>query len=131
MPDDLPLPVGTYHGVFVPATAHDSDIRDYDPWTWANVAGMLDDSRPIIGPYGEVSTPGKSGSIVAEWGGMPAPVKDYQDTAAAVLLVPRQASYHTSSGPAGGYYGGQQTAWEAQAATPQPDYWSTLKLGAY
>lgn len=130
MPDDLPLPVSSRNGVFVPATAEDSDLQDYDPWTWAIPAKILDDSRPAIGPYGEPSTPGKSGALVAEWGGMPYPLRDYQDVTAAVAYSPRQVSYHESSGPAGRFYGPQQTAWEANAQTPVGDYWSTVILGA-
>lgn len=129
LPTDLPLPVSERNGHFVPATSTDSDLRDYDPWTWAIPARILDHSRPAIGPYGEPSGPGKAGSIVAEWGGQPSPVRDYQDVTAAVLLSQRQMSYHTSAGPAGRFYGPQQTAWEATATTPVGDYWSTIVLG--
>lgn len=128
MPDDLALPISSRNGVFVPATGKPSDILDYDPWTWAIPARILDDSRPVMGPYGEVSGPGLSGSIVAEWGGMPAPVRDYQDVTASVAYSPRQVNYHMGVGPAGRFDGPSQTAYEAGAQTPQPDYWSTIIL---
>jgi hypothetical protein len=131
MPRDMVLPVSDRNGVMVPATATETGIPDYDPWIWALPARILDDSRPQFGPYGEPSLPGKAGSIVAEWGGQPCPVRDYQDVTAAVGMSQRQMSYHTSSGPAGVYHGGQQTAWEASTQTPVGDYWSTIILGGH
>lgn len=128
MPDDLPLPVAESNGVFVPATAETPDIIDYDPWLWAMPAKILDHSRPVAGQYGEPSTPGKAHTIVAEWGGMPSPVRSFQDPTASVLYSPRQVNYHQSVGPAGRWEGPQQTAYEASAQTPQPDYWSTIIL---
>ena len=126
MPADLPLPVAESNGVFVPATGKAPDIGSYDPWTWAQPQRILDHSKPESGLYGEVSTMGNSGSIVAEWGGMPKPVRDYQDQVASVALVRRQM--YDRSGPAGQFNGPAQTAWESLYASPSPDYWSTLTL---
>ncbi len=128
MPDDLPLPVAAANGVLLPATGRASDLNQYDPWTWAQPMKILDHSIPQSDVYGSPSAPGKSGQIVAEWGGMPYPVRDYQDQDQAVALLRRQVK--NVQGPAGTYYGGQQTAWEASYATPTPDYWSTLILGS-
>lgn len=130
MPADLPLPVAApgQNGRFLPATATPGPLRGYDPWTWAIPQKIDDASIPEIGPYGEPSAMGKGGSINADWGGMPYPVRDYQDTTQTVLLAPRLV--HDMSGPTGMFYGPQQTAWEANAVTPQTDYWSTIILGS-
>lgn len=126
MPADLPLPISPSNGVFVPATATTPDIGSYDPWTWAQPQLILDHSKPESGLYGEASTVGKAGSIVAEWGGMPQPVRDYQDQVASVAIVRRQM--YDRQGPTGQFNGPAQTAWESLYASPTPDYWSTLSL---
>lgn len=130
IPDDLPVPISEENGCFVPATAAETDIRDWDPWLAAKPAIILDHSRPAIGPYGEPSTPGKSGSIVAEWGGMPAPVKSFQDPTHSVLYSKRQVNYHESHGSAGMFLGAQQNVYEQSAEMPAHDYWSTIALQA-
>jgi hypothetical protein len=126
MPGDLPLPIAESHGRFVQATRQPSQIGAYDPWTWAQIAAMVDDSKPEQDPYGGVSQGAGGGALNADWGGMPYPVRDYQDTVDAVLLVPRLI--HNNQGPTGRFYGPQQTAWEASAQTPPTDYWSTIIL---
>jgi len=129
MPDDLPLPVGRDNGVFVPATGKPADLGGYDPWTWADPQKILDHSKPENDPYAEPSGLGNGGSIVAEWGGMPEPALHFLDQSgpsAAVLLVPRQV--RNVQGPAGQFYGPQQTAWEASYVGPTTDYWSTIIL---
>jgi hypothetical protein len=130
MPTDIPLPLDPSGGSFVPATGTDvADLPDYDPWLSIQIEKNYDDSRPVASTYGE-PIQAKAHSLVAEWGGMPYPVRDYQDWSYSVLQVYRQQSMHNSSGPSGLYYGPQMTAWEFGAMTPQTDYWSTVILGA-
>ena len=132
MPDDLPLPISDNHGVFIPANAEDvshdgpEGIRGYDPWTMANLPLMADESQPETGLYGEPSY-AKAGSIVAEWGGMPVPVRDYQDHTDATLQLKRQVKLN--QGPSGQFNGPQQTAWEASYVEPTSDYWSVILGG--
>ena len=128
IPDDLPVPISEDNGVFVPATAADTDVQGYDPWTWAQPARILDHSVPALGPYGEVGTPGKSGALVAEWGGMPAPVRDFQDVSHSVVYSRRQVNYHESKGHSGTFFGPQQNIYEHTAQLPVDDYWSTITL---
>lgn len=128
LPDDLPVPISEDNGIFVPATATDSNVGDWDPWIWADVAKMTDRSRPAVGPYLEPSSPGKAGSIVAEWGGMPLPVRAFQDVSHKVLYSPRQVNYHESKGVTGQFHGPQQNVYEQTATLPAPDYWSTIIL---
>jgi hypothetical protein len=127
MPADLPLPLGPESGVFTPATGVESDIADYDPWQSIVVQKNYDWSRPLADTYGE-PIHHKAHSFVAEWGGMPYPVRDYQDMISAVLYSPRHQ--RDVSGPVGQYMGAQNTAWEYGAGNPQTDYWSTIILGA-
>lgn len=130
MPADLPQLVDDNHGVFLPATAVDIDhsggpdaIVHYDPWTHAQLAKQADTSQPEIGSYGEPSY-AKGGSIVAEWGGMANPVRDYQDHDYAVLQVKRQVK--DFSGVTGRFNGPQETAYAATYQDPSTDYWSVL-----
>lgn len=116
---------------FFPATAKSigNTLDAWNPWTHAQVAQMLDHSLPVAGPdnYGEPSGFGLSGSFIGTWGGMPYPLRDYNDEVPAVAIVPRQGPY-PASGPAGLYTGQQQAAQAVQNAASEPaiDYWSTL-----
>jgi hypothetical protein len=135
MPPDIPVfgEDTSAANTFLPSTAVSIGDRvdAWDPWTHANVANMLDHSMPIADPrsnYGEASGLGLAGSFIGTWGGMPYPVRDYNDEAPAVAIIPRSGPY-PASGPAGSYFGQQQSAQAvAQNNAPQPDqdYWSVL-----
>jgi len=128
MPPDLPLPISPDNGCFLPATGTYPGVEPYDPWTAIQLQKDYDDSTPMADRYGSPIY-SQAHTLVAEWGGMPVPVRDYQDRSAAVLFSRRQMSYHDSSGPSGQYMGPHNTAWEFGAGTPQTDYWSTVMLG--
>jgi hypothetical protein len=113
-------------GVLLPATAVPMDLVAYDPWTWAQLAAMADHSSPEVDAYG-AAVIGDQGSIVAEWGGMPNPSRDYQDVTNSVVSVPFKPP--NARGPNGTYYGGQQTAWQYAYQPPAEDYSSTIFLG--
>lgn len=124
---EIPVPLSARHGVLIPAAASaPTGLPAWDPWTWANLAKQQDQSMPEVDAYGE-AVQGDAGSIVAEWGGMPAPARDWQDQTDAVLLVPHPIP--NSSGPAGTFDGPAQTAWEYTNEPPAPDYASTVFLG--
>ena len=121
----------TQANTFLPSTAVDigSRIDAWDPWTHADVAKMLDHSMPISGEdnYGEPSDLAAVGDFVGTWGGMPYPVRDYNDEMPSVAIVPKSGAFD-SSGPAGQYAGQQMNAQSLlqNAAPPVDDYWSVL-----
>lgn len=128
----IPIPMSENNGCFLPANAEDvstagpDGLRAFDPWTHANLAVMADKSQPETGPYGEPSQ-AKAATIVAEWGGMPNPVRDYQDQSHTVLQLRRPV--RNNQGPAGQFNGPQQTAFQAQYVAPENDYWSVITGG--
>lgn len=136
MPADLPQPVevGGNYGVLLPAEPIDvvqsgnvDQVKPYDPWTDANLALMADHSQPATGPYGEPSG-ATSGTIVAEWGGMPSVVASFQDPNDAVVIN-RARNTYGQGGETGAFYGSQQTAWQVGYQEPADDPMSVYLLG--
>ncbi len=121
----------TQANTFLPSTAVDigNRVDAWDPWTHADVAKMCDWSMPISGAdnYGEASNLAAAGDFIGTWGGMPSPVRDYNDEMPSVAIVPKSGAFD-SSGPAGQYVGQQMNAQSLlqNAAAPVDDYWSVL-----
>lgn len=121
----------TQANTFLPATAEDvgNIIDAWDPWTHANVAKMRDWSMPASGSdnNGEPSDLAAAGDFVGTWGGMPYPVRDYNDEAPSVAYVPKTGAFN-SDGPAGQYTGAQMNVQSVlqNANPPVDDYWSVL-----
>lgn len=136
MPKDLPLPVDQNNGTFVPAGAQEVNehgperITAWDPWTHSNVALMADKSQPLAGDnnYGE-ATYYKAGEINAEWGGMPSPVRDYQDMSGSVLHVKGRNKTQGVTGPGGQFNGPAEAANALTYVDPTSDYWSVIVGG--
>jgi hypothetical protein len=127
----IPYPVDVNHGVFIPGDAQPLSepivpMGQYDPWFYATIPQQVDDSIPIESSYGE-ATYSSVASFVAEWGGMPYPVRDYQDQIYSVLYS--QRILMDMSGGNGTFYGPQQTVWESEYVQPEIDYQSVIYLG--
>lgn len=133
MPKDLPLPVEPYDQISNQSTSQPLPVRDgpdgifpYDPWLNANVAKMADRSQPETGGYGEPTYITQGGSITAEWGGMPSPVRGFADIDGSVLQLRRVVHRWPRNEVTGRFNGAQQTAWEYSYQEPVEDYWSVI-----
>lgn len=129
LPSDIPVftAPSADKGVLLPATSFEPEgMYAWDPWTFADVAKMVDHSMPAAGAdnYGEPFNPGRAASIVANWGEQFAPVLDYQDEVPSVAIVPR--TFPKSHGQAGQFLGAQESATEYNYEQPDTDYWSVL-----